>query len=306
MEGEFFIPDCPQDCVKLFRGVIRRKTTKDLDPKNSSTVGDEDFALLRAYFPRRAIVNALEIRLAEFGLDAKWQEAQSLLDKCDSFQRLLDAFRNKRSARTLQRGAPQWSNEFVPALRYIESIQKNEPSQPPQPQDNTSTTLKRLQGRGIFKMDLTLRRESRQSRRKPVKYFESDDEDEPSGRQERRQNQRANMEVNRRLFPDIQSEAGLNSFFLILLSELGELIPDPKSQWILDHMGFSVPLHNGSSYTARTDGILISDSGVVQAIIEVKRALRSHIVETVCKQEAAECALWCKGTSAQLPNLKNQ
>lgn len=91
-------------------------------------------------------------------------------------------------------------------------------------------------------MDLTLRRESRQARRKPVNYadsgFESDDEDEPSGRQERRQNQRANMEVNRRLFPGIKSEAGLNSFFLILLSELGELILDLKLQWILDHMGF--------------------------------------------------------------------
>ncbi|OJJ88649.1 uncharacterized protein ASPGLDRAFT_22147 [Aspergillus glaucus CBS 516.65] len=55
---------------------------------------------------------------------------------------------------------------------------------------------------------------------------------------------------------------------------------------------FKIPLANDEWYMAETNGILRTSSGAVQAVLEVKKTLRKHILIRVQKQEAAEAAFW--------------
>jgi len=89
------------------------------------------------------------------------------------------------------------------------------------------------------------------------------------------------MEFDEIAFPSTADEAILNTCCLLLLKSLGHLVEPRLSKWTVIHTEFNAKFGKGS-FTARTDGVLMTESGdLAQAIVEVKSRLRSAALASV-------------------------
>lgn len=310
--GELFIPADRSDFKTLLKGIALRRNIHDVkDLMSGSETTDQQFALLRTYFPRRLgrqdfIDTLIRLGLAggENGRRDYWKEAGDLLKGWKAFGNFLDAIGDKINVDSLSRDGDNWPGEFVTVLRFLEDIlETNESDAPTTPQQNPQASS--------FAPHATAIPRSQRAARARVNYselWEESDEDtvewkrdtfsrkrprlDETALQDEGTAQDDDMATDESKHPPVADEAIPNTFFVALLKELGSIVPGCKSKWAMNHVDLKAEFRKGS-YVARTDGCLRTKANkVVQAILEVKPRIRSAILKATLKQEASEMSAY--------------
>lgn len=119
---EFFIPQGVEGFESLLGGISLRKSMHKMAELNSgSKTSDEQFGLLRAFFPRRKPCEMFEADLQIYGLaknasgNEYWKEADNLLRQCKSYQKFLAAIWSRTKADDVDKNGNSWTGEFTTA-----------------------------------------------------------------------------------------------------------------------------------------------------------------------------------------------
>lgn len=306
-ETEFFIPSETNEFADLLGGIALRMPIHRLEELQSgSKITDEQFALLRTYFPPQRPHQKFEQNLAMYGLkDAGgrdyWEEAGSLLDQCKPFNNFVAAIDSRTSAEDIDRGGDLWTREFTTVLRFWDDL--IEPAR--------ESAAVEAQASGSDPQ--VIPRQLRKARYTKGTYQEEDDDGDWATDLLETKKRRLNeplgdkdegMATDEKIYPPGPNEAIVNMMLVALLKELASLVPNCQSKWTVENVGLKAKFGE-SSYTAWTDGCLRSKvKKGIQAIIEASPRLRSAILELTRKQEAGELSAFFHLNDGELPNLR--
>ncbi|KAI9925868.1 hypothetical protein MW887_005674 [Aspergillus wentii] len=287
MASTFFVPDCPEACRELIKKFAPKTALHKLEKMFSgSKVSHEQFSLLRVYFPQ--ILEPLEFLTFKdkYGLASVWGDAQAILKQSDSFNAMLRCIRSEHpNFDCIPRSGPDCPGEFIPFLTFLGEISRSDA----RPVDQIPDTNARDLPRG-----------NRSTRATAINVWEDSDNeehaDEPTVHVPKKRKlptaPRTKKKSDKKLFSDAEYEITVNAASGILLRMVGDLIPNTRSHWVLDHVTLRASFSN-ASYTAVTDGALWTKmKRVIQSIVEVKRASRWNILNDVRMQEGGEGASW--------------
>ena len=97
------------------------------------------------------------------------------------------------------------------------------------------------------------------------------------------------MATSEALFPKSDDESLPNTWMIQFLDQSSRLLGCYLAAWTMDKVGFQIVKFGDKRYTAYTDGALRPRLGDgVQAVVEVKKEIRTGIEPEVTKQEFSE------------------
>lgn len=313
-DEDFHIPSGPDGFKDLLKGLALRSTIHELVTdklKSGSDVTNEQFALLRAYYPR--YVKREDFRKysrKKLNLTDARAYAGALLNTSLSYDSMLHVIGKPGiDIDDLQEGS-KYPNAFIPFLQQLRDLSLTKGDK----QYMEKLSEPRLDSKR--KAQTPPRAESESRRKRPTKAVsyavdvssqEGDAQSETSNNSQEVNAKPQRMASNPDSYPPCADESIVNACCINLLETLAQLLRSKKSKWTLARPSFTAQFKEGF-YKAVTDGALYSkDKHIVQAIVEVKPEIRSSILTKVQKQEASEIVAWMKSsTGNNLPELSGQ
>lgn len=178
-DEDFHIPSEPDGFKRLLKGVALKKTIHDLNRfelESGSDVTDEQFALLRAYYPpykdrssfRKFCKKELKLK------DAR-DSARKLLNASKSYGNMLRVIGNPLLNIDNLREGPDYPNAFVPFLQQLRDISltkadKKAMDDPPKPRPDIKRKAQSPPREGA-ESESRRRRESESRRRRTTKIL---------------------------------------------------------------------------------------------------------------------------------------
>lgn len=314
-DEDFHIPSEPKGFKELLKGVALKKTIHELHKfefESGSDVTDEQFALLRAYYPpyvKRAAFRKY-CRKELYLMDAR-ASARKILDASQSYGNMLRVVGNPLIDIDDLREGLDYPNAFVPFLQQLRdlSLTKADKNAMENPREPRPDAKRKAQSPSTEYTGSESRRRLTTRIANYVEDILSQEGDKKS--ETSNDSQDGNVKSEKMASPDSHpqcaDESIVNACCINLLETLAQLIPSKRSKWTLARLGFKAEFEKGE-YTAITDGALYTkDKHIVQAIVEVKPHIRSSILTNVQKQEASEIVAWMKKSAGNgLPELGGQ